>query len=96
MYFDILIDTTDMSLLLVIREMIPFVRGEVASKVPEECWLLSNQQKSFYRCGFLGIPDIKNEKSTGDEVSGGALAWYPQGSRFNPQNRKWRQTILFY
>jgi hypothetical protein len=46
MYFDILIDTTDMSLLLVIREMIPFVRGEVASKVPEECWLLSNHQKS--------------------------------------------------
>lgn len=44
----ICLSESHMSLLPEVREMILFGRGELASQVPEEIWLLSNCQKSFY------------------------------------------------
>lgn len=62
MHFDMLTGTTGSCRCLwsKAREMIPFVRGEPASQVPEGCWLLSNHQKFSYlgRAHFwiFGLP----------------------------------------
>lgn len=57
MCFGMLVDTTDSHLnqqkfLLVIREMTPFIRGELTSDSPEECQLLSNPRIWEYGVSF--------------------------------------------
>lgn len=51
--FDMLVGATGSltSLLPVVREVTPFARCKQVSQVPEQCWLLSNDQRSSYRPG---------------------------------------------
>ena len=44
-----------MSLLPVVREMIPFGREELTSQVPKECFLSNHQQSSY---SPLGLEEI--------------------------------------
>lgn len=50
MGFDMLTDSTGSHLFIwpVIREKLPFGRGEPVSQPLEECWLLSDHLKSSY------------------------------------------------
>ena len=44
-----------MSLLPVVREMIPFGREELTSQVPKECFLSNHQQSSYSPLGLKEI-----------------------------------------
>lgn len=53
MLFEMLIGTTDshVSLLLEVREVVPFSKWKLVSQVPKEHWLLSNHRESCYGSG---------------------------------------------
>lgn len=51
MDFEMLAGDTVNSFSTEVREMTPLARWELVSKVPDECWLLSNHQKSSYSLG---------------------------------------------
>lgn len=53
MSFEMLTGTTGshMSLLLEVREMVPFNKWKLVSQVPKEHWLLSNHRVSSYGSG---------------------------------------------
>lgn len=57
MILDVSIGTADshMSLLPEVRRMAPFGRGESASSVPEECWLLYNHHPTVQAGPLLDI-----------------------------------------